>query len=61
MRLEWRSPEDKWTVAVGATNVTDEEYFYNMFDLTSFGQPHAEGQPGRPARVVCDARPKLLS
>ena len=47
-RLEWRSSEDKWTVAVGATNVTDEEYFYNKFDLTAFGQPHAEGQPGRP-------------
>jgi len=47
-RLEWRSPEDKWTVAVGATNLTDEEYFYNKFDLTAFGQPHAEGQPGRP-------------
>ena len=47
-RLEWRSPEEKWTVAVGATNLTDEEYFYNKFDLTAFGQPHAEGQPGRP-------------
>jgi len=47
-RLEWRSPGDTWTVAVGATNVTDEEYFYNKFDLTAFGQPHAEGQPGRP-------------
>ena len=47
-RLEWRSAEDKWTVAVGATNLTDEEYFYNKFDLTAFGQPHAEGQPGRP-------------
>ena len=47
-RLEWRSPGDKWTVALGATNLTDEEYFYNKFDLTAFGQPHAEGQPGRP-------------
>jgi iron complex outermembrane receptor protein len=47
-RLEWRSPGDAWTVAVGATNITDEEYFYNKFDLTAFGQPHAEGQPGRP-------------
>jgi iron complex outermembrane recepter protein len=47
-RLEWRSPGDTWTVALGATNLTDEEYFYNKFDLTAFGQPHAEGQPGRP-------------
>ena len=48
VRLEWRSSGDTWTVAVGATNVTDEEYFYNKFDLTAFGQPHAEGQPGAP-------------
>ena len=60
VRLEWRSSGDTWTVAVGATNVTDEEYFYNKFDLTAFGQPHAEGQPAPPARVVRDARPQFL-
>ncbi len=48
VRLEWRSSGDTWTVAVGATNVADEEYFYNKFDLTAFGQPHAEGQPAPP-------------
>ena len=35
--------------AVGATSVTDEEYYLNKFDLTGFGQPTTEGQPGRPA------------
>ena len=60
VRLEWRSSGNTWTVAVGATNVTDEEYFYNKFDLTSFGQPHAEGQPAPPARVVRDPRPHFL-
>jgi iron complex outermembrane receptor protein len=47
-RIEWASPDRAWTVAVGATNLSDEEYFLNTFDLTAFGQPHAEGQPGRP-------------
>ena len=35
-------------VAVGGTNVTDEEYYLNKFDLTLFGQNTVEGQPGRP-------------
>ena len=47
-RIEWASPEDTWRIALGATNLTDEEYFYNKFDLTAFGQPTLEGQPGPP-------------
>ena len=47
-RIEWSSPEDNWRVALGATNLTDEEYFLNKFDLTAFGQPTLEGQPGAP-------------
>ena len=47
-RIEWASPEDTWRVALGATNLTDEEYFLNKFDLTAFGQPTLEGQPGAP-------------
>jgi iron complex outermembrane receptor protein len=49
VRLQWESPDRVWTAAVGATNVTDEEYFLNKFDLTLFGQNTVEGQPGRPA------------
>ena len=47
-RIEWSSAEDNWRVALGATNLTDEEYFLNKFDLTAFGQPSLEGQPGAP-------------
>ena len=47
-RLEWSSPEDTWRIAVGGTNLTDEEYYLNKFDLTAFGQPTVEGQPGHP-------------
>ncbi|MBL8549563.1 MAG: TonB-dependent receptor [Hyphomonadaceae bacterium] len=47
-RLQWESPEETWSAAVGVTNLADEEYFLNKFDLTAFGQPYSEGQPGRP-------------
>ncbi len=48
VRVEWASPEDTWRIALGATNLTDEEYYLNKFDLTAFGQPTLEGQPGAP-------------
>ena len=47
-RVEWANPGRTWTIAAGATNVTDKQYYLNKFDLTAFGQPHTEGQPGRP-------------
>jgi iron complex outermembrane recepter protein len=47
-RIEWSSAERTWQIAVGVNNVTDEEYYLNKFDLTVFGQPTIEGQPGRP-------------
>jgi len=47
--IEWASPDRNWLITVGGTNLGDEEYFLNKFDLTAFGQPTIEGQPGRPA------------
>ena len=47
--LMWTSAESGWRATVGVTNATDEEYFLNSFPLTSFGQPHAEKQPGHPS------------
>ena len=47
-RLEWASPKDTWRVALGITNLSEEEYFLNKFDLSAFGQPTVEGQPGAP-------------
>ena len=47
--VEWASADREWLITVGGTNVTDEEYYLNKFDLTGFGQPSIEGQPGRPA------------
>jgi len=47
-RLEWASPDRAWQIALGLNNATDEEYFLNFFDLSGFGQPTTEAQPGRP-------------
>jgi len=47
-RLDWASPDRAWQVALGLNNATDEEYYLNIFDLSFFGQPTTEGQPGRP-------------
>lgn len=48
VRLQWESAEAEWIIAAGVTNLTDEEYFLNIFDLTLFGQNTVEAQPGRP-------------
>jgi len=47
-RLEWASPDRGWTAALGATNITDKTFYLNKFDLSAFGQPTTEGQPGSP-------------
>jgi iron complex outermembrane receptor protein len=47
-RLEWASAERSWTTAVGVQNLANKEYFLNKFDLSGFGQPTTEGQPGAP-------------
>jgi iron complex outermembrane receptor protein len=47
-RLEYATSARAWSMSLGVTNLTGEDYFLNIFDLTSFGQPTIEGQPGRP-------------
>ena len=54
-RIEWASPEDTWRVALGATNLTDEEYFLNKFDLTAFGQPTSKVSRARRASGTCSS------
>jgi iron complex outermembrane receptor protein len=46
--LIWVSPRADWTAQLGVTNLSDKFYWLNTFPLTDFGQPTAEGQPGRP-------------
>lgn len=46
--VNWADADNDWNVTFGITNLTDEEYYLNSFDLTGFGQPTSEKQPGRP-------------
>jgi iron complex outermembrane receptor protein len=47
-RVEYASNERTWTAAVGVENLTNKVYFLNVFDLSNFGEPTVEGQPGKP-------------
>ncbi len=48
VRLEYASRDRTWSTAFGITNVADKRYWLNIFDLTAFGEPTVEGQPGQP-------------
>jgi iron complex outermembrane recepter protein len=47
-RVEYAAMDRKWTTAVGVSNLGDKRYWLNIFDLTAFGEPTIEGQPGAP-------------
>jgi iron complex outermembrane receptor protein len=47
-RLTWDAPVGGWSVSLAATNLTDEKYFINVFNLAIFGSGTIEGQPGLP-------------
>ena len=55
-RLQWMSPDQAWSAALGLNNATDEEYYLNRFDGTAFGQPYTQGQPGRPKEWYLSVR-----
>ena len=47
-RVEYANSDRAWTLAAGVNNVNDHEYYLNIFDLSTFGEPTIEGQPGKP-------------
>ncbi len=47
-RVEYTTGNGNWTVGAGVTNLTEEDYYCNIFDLSAFGQPTIEGTPSRP-------------
>jgi len=48
LRVEYASQGREWTVAAGAANITNKVYYYNIFDLTPFGEPTIEAQVAPP-------------
>ena len=55
-RLQYATKENTWTVAFGVENLTNHFYYLNKFDLTVFGEPTVEGQPGPPREWYLTAR-----
>ena len=55
-RIEYASPDRAWTAAFGVTNLANKQYNLNRFDLTAFGQPTTEGQPGPPRQWYVTVR-----
>jgi iron complex outermembrane receptor protein len=47
-RMQYSTKDHNWTAAVGVENFTNKFYYLNKFDLTAFGEPTVEGQPGAP-------------
>ena len=47
-RVEYAGPERDWSIAAGLQNVTNKVYYYNIFDLTPFGEPTIEAQVAPP-------------
>ncbi len=47
-RIQYATKDQHWTAAVGVENFTNKFYYLNKFDLTAFGEPTVEGQPGPP-------------
>ena len=54
--LMWMSADADWDIQLGVTNVTDEDYWLNVFDLTIFDQQTVEKQPGRPSEFFLTLR-----
>lgn len=44
-RLAWDAPTGGWQLALSASNLTDEKYFYDMFNLAAFGFGTVTGNP----------------
>ena len=48
LRLEYAESSRDWVVAAGIQNLTNKLYYYNIFDLTPFGEPTIEAQVAPP-------------
>ena len=47
-RVEYATSSREWAIAAGISNVTNKVYYYNVFDLTPFGEPTIEAQVAAP-------------
>lgn len=55
-RLTWDAPTGGWQASFSVSNLTNEKYFLNLFDLSVYGQGSIEGQPGAPREWLFTVR-----
>jgi len=55
-RLTWRSEDENWAVSLAVTNLFDEYYFLQTFDLTQAGSGIITGNPARPREWALSVR-----
>ncbi len=59
MRLIWRNPDEDLEASLEVTNVFDEYYFYQIFDLTGAGSGVITGAPARPREWALTVKKKF--
>ncbi len=47
-RITYDIPDKGFSIALGVTNLFEEEYYHNLFILQDSGQSNVQGQPGAP-------------
>jgi len=50
-RLTYDNDERGFSIAVGATNLFDKVYYYNVFDSQALGSAYTEAQPAAPRQL----------
>ncbi|MEO5707637.1 MAG: TonB-dependent receptor [Alteraurantiacibacter sp.] len=58
-RLTWRNPDEDLSVSLEVTNLFDDYYFVNKFDLRGVGDPVLIGQVGRPREWAVSVRKRF--
>ncbi|WP_338466538.1 TonB-dependent receptor [Novosphingobium sp. ZN18A2] len=58
-RLTYRTPDENWQVSLAVTNLFDEYYFYQTFDLTGAGAGLITGAPARPREWALTVKRKF--
>lgn len=58
-RLTWRNADDDLDISLEVTNLFDNYYFINKFDLTGAGAGLISGQPGRPREWALTVKKKF--
>jgi len=58
-RIEWNAGDGKWSVAALGSNLTNKQYYINLFDLRAFNEGMMLGTPGAPREFAVEVHHKF--